>query len=156
MFAVSPFPISIIQSFIDIVKFLYKLEKIGKTLNNKPSSRRSPMETSNMKNMVVLKNLPSNLVEEAIVILKSNKKAKKLEKIEKKSKAGKVAKPIKKDYILTEAEMLISSYIAKIENENKQKKHYIIKKSKSNKRLKTYAILTSIIIFAQTILLILK
>ena len=38
------------------------------------------METSNMKNIVVLKNLPSNLVEEAIVILKSSKKVKKLEK----------------------------------------------------------------------------
>ena len=38
------------------------------------------METSNMKNMVVLKNLPSNLVEEAIIILKSSKKVKKLEK----------------------------------------------------------------------------
>ena len=44
------------------------------------------METSNMKNMVVLKNLPSNLVEEAIIILKSNKKVKKLQKIEKKRK----------------------------------------------------------------------
>lgn len=44
------------------------------------------METSNMKNMVVLKNLPSNLVEEAIVILKSSKKVRKLEKIEKKRK----------------------------------------------------------------------
>ena len=44
------------------------------------------METSNMKNMVVLKNLPSNLVEEAIVILKSSKKVKKLEKIEKNRK----------------------------------------------------------------------
>ena len=41
------------------------------------------MEASKMKNMVVLKNLPSNLVEEAIVILKSNKHVKKLEKIEK-------------------------------------------------------------------------
>lgn len=44
------------------------------------------METSNMKNMVILKNLPSNLVEEAIVILKSSKKVRKLEKIEKKRK----------------------------------------------------------------------
>lgn len=35
------------------------------------------METSNMKNIVVLKNLPSNIVEEAIVILKGNKKNKK-------------------------------------------------------------------------------
>ena len=28
------------------------------------------METSNMKNMVVLKNLPSNMIEEAIIIFK--------------------------------------------------------------------------------------
>ena len=52
--------------------------------------------------------------------------------------------------------MLISSYIAKIEDENKQKKHYIIRKNKNNKRLKTYAILSSIIILSETILLILK
>ena len=30
------------------------------------------METSKMKNMVVLKNLPSNMIEEAIVIFKEN------------------------------------------------------------------------------------
>ena len=40
------------------------------------------MESSKMKNMVILRNLPSNLVEEAIVILKSSKKVRKLEKIE--------------------------------------------------------------------------
>ena len=37
------------------------------------------MSTENMKNMVVLKNLPSNIVDEAIVILKPNIKLKKLE-----------------------------------------------------------------------------
>ena len=36
------------------------------------------METSNLKNMVVLKNLPSNIVDEAIIVLKANKKTKKL------------------------------------------------------------------------------
>ena len=36
------------------------------------------MESSNLKNMVVLKNIPSNIIDEAIVVLKSNKKAKKL------------------------------------------------------------------------------
>lgn len=39
------------------------------------------MEKSNMKNMLVLKNLPSNIVDEAIIILKENKKIKKFEKI---------------------------------------------------------------------------
>ena len=38
------------------------------------------MDTSNMKNIVVLKNLPSNIVEEAIVILKSNAKVKNINK----------------------------------------------------------------------------
>ena len=42
------------------------------------------METSNLKNMVVLKNLPSNIVDEAIIVLKANKKTKKLQKIENK------------------------------------------------------------------------
>ena len=37
------------------------------------------MEASNLKNMVVLKNLPSNIVDEAIIVLKTNKKAKKLQ-----------------------------------------------------------------------------
>ena len=32
--------------------------------------------------MVVLKNLPSNIVDEAIIVLKANKKTKKLQKIE--------------------------------------------------------------------------
>ena len=41
------------------------------------------MSQGNLKNMVVLKNLPSNIVEEAIVILKSNKKVRQVEKIEK-------------------------------------------------------------------------
>ena len=40
------------------------------------------MEASNLKNMVVLKNLPSNIVDEAIIILKNSKKIKKLEKVE--------------------------------------------------------------------------
>ena len=32
------------------------------------------MDTSSLKNIVVLKDLPSNIVEEAIVVSKSNKK----------------------------------------------------------------------------------
>ena len=32
------------------------------------------MESSDMKNMVVLKNLPSNMVEEAIIIFKENQR----------------------------------------------------------------------------------
>ena len=93
------------------------------------------METSKMKNMVVLKNLPSNLVEEAIVILKSSKKVKKLEKIEKNNKINQeeVVKK-EKDYILKEA----------------------IKNSKKYMRLKRYAYICSIALIIQTFFLIIK
>ncbi len=113
------------------------------------------METSNMKNMVVLKNLPSNLVEEAIVILKSSKKAKKLEKIEKNNQYEK-AEPIKQDYVLKEAEMLVSSYLSRIEDNAEQKKCKNIKNNKKYIRLKRYAYLSSIIVLIQALLLIAK
>ena len=112
------------------------------------------METSKMKNMVVLKNLPSNLVEEAIVILKSNKKAKKLEKIDKKNNNKKSVETRKeKDYILKEAEMLISSYISKIEDNDKQKQY---KLNKNYIKLKKYAIFSSMIIIIETIAILIK
>lgn len=113
------------------------------------------MEASKMKNMVVLKNLPSNLVEEAIVILKSGKKVRKLEKIEKKGKAPQ-KEPIRKekDYILKEAEMLISNYIAKLENNQEQKQMKKIQQSKKYVRLKRYAYVSSAIIVIETLLVI--
>ena len=115
------------------------------------------METSKMKNMVVLKNLPSNLVEEAIVILKSSKKVKKLEKIEKSNKL-KQEHPIKKeqDYILKEAEMLVSNYISELENDKEQKTIKTIQSSKKYNRLKKYAFLSSLTIIVQAIMIIIK
>ena len=64
---------------------MYNLEKIGNNIIN-TYFKEVQMETSNLKNMVVLKNLPSNIVDEAIIVLKTNKKAKKLQKIEKNNK----------------------------------------------------------------------
>ena len=55
---------------------MYNLEKNGKN-NKNMNFKEVQMEASKLKNMVILKNLPSNLVEEAIVILKENKKVKK-------------------------------------------------------------------------------
>lgn len=122
------------------------------------------MEESKIKNMVVLKNLPSNLIEEAIVILKSNKKIKKLEKIdnEKENKRRENGNKetqkneIKKDFIVKEAEMLVSSYISKIENNNLAKKNTKIKENKKYMKLKKYAYFSSFIIFLQFILIIIK
>ena len=48
------------------------------------------MSTENMKNMVVLKNLPSNIVDEAIIILKPNVKVKSLDLAENKKESKNV------------------------------------------------------------------
>jgi len=109
--------------------------------------------------MVVLKNLPSNLIEEAIVILKSNKKVKKLEKIdkEKRNEEEKIkTNKNNKEFVIKEAEMIITSYITKIE-ENKQKNQKNkIEQTKKVRRLKNYAYISSVIILLQTLLLIAK
>lgn len=110
------------------------------------------MEASKLKNMVVLKNLPSNIVDEAIIVLKSNKKVKKLQKIE--NKRIKTEESIKKDkeYILKEAEMLVNSYVSKVEN---SKKTIINKESKQKyNKLKKYSIAITVMCIIQSIIII--
>ena len=80
------------------------------------------MPNSNMKNIVVLKNLPSNLIDEAIVILKSNKNARKLQLVEKTAKFEFKEPNRNKDYIIKEAENVIANYISKIEKNKLTKK----------------------------------
>lgn len=112
------------------------------------------MNQSNFKNMVVLKNLPSNIVEEAIVILKTNKKVKKLEKIEKNRMVDNTDNNRKEnDYILKEAEMLISNYISDLEEKKDEKQRENQKINLKYKRIKNYAYVTSLIIFIETLML---
>lgn len=113
------------------------------------------MKESNLKNIVVLKNLPSNIIEEAFVILKSNKVAKKLEKIENNRSGQAISKNKKeKDYILKEAEIVINNYISSLENTKKDKKETKI--NKKYNRLKKYAYATSFIIFVETLALLIN
>ena len=115
------------------------------------------MNQSNLKNMVVLKNLPSNIVEEAIIILKANKKVKKLEKIEKnKLMEDKRNKMKENDYILKEAEMLVSNYISGLEEKKEAKKVKNQKMNQKYKRIKNYAYVTSLIILIETMILFIK
>ena len=112
------------------------------------------MEASKLKNMVVLKNLPSNIVDEAIIVLKTNKKVKKLQKIEQnKNSVGNENDKKDKEYILKEAEMLVNNYISKIENSEKKKIFNKEAKQKYNK-LKKYAIVITIISVLQSIIII--
>ena len=109
------------------------------------------MNTENMKNMVVLKNLPSNIVDEAIVILKPNIKLKSIDLAENK-KAG--SKKIKnentdntKKYIINEAEMVISNYLSKIEKEKKNTLKANRRIENKYKRLKAICVFLGVLLF---------
>jgi hypothetical protein len=105
------------------------------------------MNIDNMKNIVVLKDLPSNMVEEAIVILKPNIKIANVKKEEKKKenvKVGAKGTNISKNYIVKEAEEIVSQYICNLE---KPKQLEISNKKLIAKynRIKTLTILFAII-----------
>ena len=115
------------------------------------------MSEVNLKKMVVLKNLPSNIVEEAIVILKSNKKVKQVEKIEKnKSKENIGGKKKEKDYIIKEAEMLVSNYITTLEQKKKDRNINNKKLNQKYVKVKNYAIIASLVILLEGIALLIK
>lgn len=113
------------------------------------------MEASKLKNMVVIKNLPSNIVDEAIIVLKTSKKIKKLQKIEQNRKISVNDSTKKdKDYIVKEAEMLVNDYISRIENNDKKD---IFDKNLKEKyrKSKRYSIVITIACIIQAMLIVL-
>ena len=82
------------------------------------------MNISDLKNIVVLKNLPSNIVEEAIVVLKPNKKIHKYQIIN----ARKDNESSKEKYEPNNKESSQKNCKAKIEN-NKEDNTYIVKEA---------------------------
>lgn len=116
------------------------------------------MDTSKMKNMIVLKNLPSNLVDEAIIILKENKLIKKYQYIETKQKAENKnvnTNVDKVDYIVKEAENIVNQYITNMEKKSPKWKNDIKKLEKSYKKsVRLNIVLGFITLFAITISLI--
>ena len=100
------------------------------------------MNESKMKNMVVLKNLPSNIVEEAYVVLKPNKNFK--QNIEKQENEN---TRISSDYVVKEAEMVVSNYLSKIEEKKTFKNLEVEKIERKYKKLKnTSVVLAGILI----------
>ena len=115
------------------------------------------MNQSGLKNMVVLKNLPSNLIEEAIIVLKSNMNVKQIEKIDKnKVKEEPKEKVKERDYIQKEAEMLISNYIKRLEDRKKEKIENRKQENKKYLKLKKYSIIVTVLLVIEVILLIFK
>lgn len=108
------------------------------------------MESSDMKNMVVLKNLPSNMVEEAIIIFKETQKVKQKELIDKGNKMNSSDSQCKsREYIIKEAEMLVSDYIKKIENKKSENSRDLIYKYK---KLKKYSLVSTMLLIISMIL----
>ena len=104
------------------------------------------MDTGKMKNMVVLKDLPSNIIDEAIVVLKPNiKVGTGFQTCLDSHSDTNEYKIGTKDYVINEAQMVISNYLSNMENEKKMKYKNI--KSIENK----YKILRTILV-AVTIL----
>ena len=99
------------------------------------------METSKMKNMVVLKNLPSNMIEEAIVIFKENSKIKAKDVINKSNQLSQVQGK-SKDIIFKEAAMLVNDYVKRVESSKNRK---IFDKKINDKFLKKYSVVITIL-----------
>lgn len=111
------------------------------------------MDISTMKNMIILKNLPSNLADEAIIVLKENKKIKNKDLVDKKNFEKSKTDLDKKndDYIIREAECIVNDYLNKIENRKNEKK---FNKNQNNKykKIKIYSIFTTIVAITSIIL----
>lgn len=110
------------------------------------------MNKNNFKSIVVLKNLPSNIVDEAIVILKPNKKNKKIEIIDKKNNAKTNNHEFQNNiHVVSEAEMIVNNYISMIEKKEADNENNNIFKAKY-KRLKKYSLVSSAILIMSIIL----
>lgn len=129
------------------------------------------MKTDIMKNVIILKNLPSNLIDEAIVIVKDKKKIKDInysefikdggEKFSSSSnrqtsnrviqgymkeedlKKLEDTKKEERKYVIKEAEIVVTNYLSKIDNKMPEKK--IKRLEKSYKRAKKMSIILGII-----------
>ena len=125
------------------------------------------MKTDVMKNVIILKNLPSNLIDEAIVIVKDKKKIKDInysefikdggEKFsssanrqtsnrviqgymkEEDLKKLEDTKKEERKYVIKEAEIVVTNYLSKIDNKMPEKR--IKRLEKSYKRAKKMSII---------------
>lgn len=112
------------------------------------------MDSNNMKNMIVLRNLPSNIVEEAFVVFKSNVKIHKYEKVNKMN--DKEQKNKNKDYMIKEAELILNDYISKMEKTEYEKSIGNKKLKEKYKKLKALTIFFGIFSSISFILMLLR
>lgn len=107
------------------------------------------MEKGKMKNVVVLRNLPSNLIDEAFVVVKSKNVARSLERID--GKNENIDRKNKDDgYIVREAESVLSSYVSLVEKKDDKKVDFGIKRRYN--MLKIYGVLVTVAFVVAVIL----
>ena len=126
---------------------MYNFENNGNNKNNILFSKEEKVkETSNLKNTVILKSVPSNIIEEAIIVLK---KGIKIKECQMQNNAE------KNDHIIKEAEMIINEYCEKVENSKKKDK--LIKKiQRKYAKAKKILIIASIISVIEMIIIFIK
>ena len=101
------------------------------------------MNASKMKDMILIKDLPSNIVKEAYIVLKPHIKLK--QKIENLNNNLKEQYPV---YIVKEAENVISNYLSELENSKKIRNLEVEKIKKKYGNLKRLCLsLGAILIF---------
>ena len=107
------------------------------------------MDINKMRNIVILKDLPSNIVEEAFVVLKKNQKIKKFEYAENKTEKFLENKEGKNEdeYVVKEAELLISNYINQLENQDFKVNKKDFKLMKKYKKLKFFTTILGCFLF---------
>lgn len=105
------------------------------------------MDINKMRNIVILKNLPSNIVDEAFVVLKQNQKIKKFEFVEnQKDNFSEYERENEDEYIVKEAELLISNYITELEGQDLCGKKYENKIIKKYKKMKTVSFVLGLLL----------
>lgn len=109
-----------------------------------------------MKNMIILRNLPSNMVEEAYIVFKNNVKIHKVEKVEKGKIEKKEEKIESKDYMVKEAEMIINDYITKIEKREYELGSGNKKLKEKYKKLKAITLFLTIFSFLSLVIICLR
>lgn len=120
------------------------------------------MSKQDMKNVIILKNLPSNLIDEAIMVVKDKKKIKDINYSDlvknregndiiqghMKSEDIKKIENIKKEdrkYVIKEAEVVVTNYIKRIEDNLTDRKIEKLKKSyKKAKIINAFLVLTTV------------
>ena len=109
------------------------------------------MKQNDMKNIIVLKDLPSNLIEEAIVFLKENKKIHKYQMVDAKENKEKQEKEQNNQYIVKEAEMLLKSYTENLEKQSPKWKNNM---KKLEKRYKNSVKLNFVFLFTTVLTIV--